>query len=141
MALSKRIQRKLHEAGFVNITGLKPHREVADDTKVVHSNVVENYCILGGGIQEFVFFNVLFIALLHLQDDAGGQVIVPVDTIVTSDGEVWVAKIHTSTLVRTSELMRRVCHKRLELTGSFTVKVEDFLSIIAPSMGWHTDRS
>jgi hypothetical protein len=142
MALSNRLQRKLREAGFVNIQGLKPHRPTANDTLVKFSRWSQCLTMVFGTEGEHcVLRNVVLTALLNLQDEVGGQVTVPVDVLVTPEGQVWVAKIHTFALVKISHLTRAIGGKWLGIDASFTVKVEDFMSLLAPNMEWYVDRS
>ena len=141
MALSSRTKRQLHEAGFVDITGLRPNRPDETDTKV-HKNEFENLVVEIRGHSTVTFSNIMFTALLHLQDRVGGQATVPVDVLVTEGGEVWVAQIHTSSIVKIRPLIRKVCKREnnLNMTGSFSVKAEDFLMALAPKMGWALNR-
>jgi len=138
MTLSGRMQRKLCDAGFVNISGLHAHRPYSDAEFV-------------GDCLQTDDLGCVHFAILVLQDawnegDGGSNdVLVCVDALVTQDGEVWVAPEHTCNLVAVRSLVRKLApngHRDRNLGHyDFVIKVEDFLKAAAPKMNWALERN
>mgnify|MGYP001558338450 CR=1 FL=1 len=127
MTLSGRMQRKLRDVGFVNITGLYPHRPVGD-AFWVGSQLGD---LLGHSCE----------AVLTLQDHQDDDARVCVDAIVTREGEVWVAPAGTSQLEVARPLIRKLAPAGYDDVGvDFEVKIDDFFRAAVPKVNWAFER-
>ena len=130
MTLSGRMQRKLREVGFVNISGLHPYRACSDSEWI-------------GDLLEETDLGYTCEAVLILQGDQDA-VRVCVDALITLEGEVWVAPAGTCQTIAVRSLVGKLAPNGRwddSLLIDFAVKIDDFFRAIAPRMNWKLTRN